>query len=108
MSNEQKIADYYGLDKQLRQLQEECGELIVAVNKYFRKKDWYSVEPPAVLLKEQRKELINELADVIVMINQIVYLMDAHREMNDVMSFKIYRQLKRIEEELLIHDEAFD
>lgn len=39
MNNEaiKKIADTYGFSEQSKQLSEECLELIVAVNKYYRR-----------------------------------------------------------------------
>ncbi len=53
----------YGIQIQLRQLQEECGELITSVNHLFRGR----IEPV---------ELLNELADVEIMIKQIKLFYD--------------------------------
>ncbi len=52
-----------GLQNQLDQTQEECGELIVAISKYRRKK-----------LKNTKQELIGEIADVSIMIKQLCEL----------------------------------
>lgn len=35
-----KIAKHYGYKEQLGQLQEECGELIVAAHKQVKKEKW--------------------------------------------------------------------
>lgn len=86
-----KIADHYGLDSQLNMLQEECAELIQAVNKYKR------IQSPAI---------VEEIADVYIMLAQIVYLLNKKITSVDVeeyivlwMEKKIRRQLKRLEGE---------
>ena len=83
-----KIADNYGLDSQLDILQEECAELIVAVSKFKRGKDTANI--------------IEEIADVEIMLDQIVYLLDKKNNV-DVYAFiglwiekKIRRQLERM------------
>ncbi len=54
----QSALDKYGVDNQLRQLQEECAELIHAVNKYIRND------------KRDPKDLIDEASDVAIMLIQ--------------------------------------
>lgn len=80
----QFICKHYGVENQLIQLAEECQELIEQV--YAKDKT-----------KEQaRNGLIDEIADVYVMLEQVV---DALGLRNDVKSRKIYkinRQLWRI------------
>lgn len=85
------IADHYGLDSQLDILQEELAELIQAVSKYRRCGSVHIVE---------------EIADVYIMLDQIVYLLDKQKQRVDVYDFislmiekKIRRQLRRIDEE---------
>lgn len=84
-----KIADHYGLDSQLNMLQEECAELIQAVNKYKR---------------TRTTAIVEEMADVYIMLYQITYLLNKEVASVDVEDFiamwmekKIRRQLKRIE-----------
>ena len=44
-----------------------------------------------------RKNLIEELADVSIMLQQIIYLINAEDDVEDMIEYKINRQLKRIE-----------
>ena len=85
------IADHYGIDSQLNILQEELSELIQAVSKYRR----YG-----------SPDIVEEIADVYIMLAQVVYLLDKARQSVDVYDFvslmiekKIRRQLNRIQEE---------
>lgn len=82
----QTIAEHYGLDNQLLQAMEECGELIQAISKYKRYKD--------------KLRLIEEIADVQIMINQLVYLLGCEDRVNEMMIIKLKRQTERIKEEL--------
>ncbi len=81
----EKIVDFYGGDKQLRQLQEECAELIVAINKRLR----YGSTKAFV-------NLIEELADVEIMVEQIKYYYRIKDNVNDVKYGKINRQFDRM------------
>lgn len=87
------IADHYGFRNQLAKLWEESGELEMECMKasiahlkgeYF---DFY------------RERLIDEMADVSIMIAQVIYLMGAEEEVQDRMRFKIQRQFSRMEGE---------
>ena len=81
-----EIADHYGIEKQLHQLAEECSELAVEASHSARK---------GVTVK-----IIEEMADVLLMIEQIVYLSGiAIEDIDECISFKIDRQMKRIEAE---------
>lgn len=84
------IADHYGLASQLNILQEELAELIQAVSKYRR---------------GDPSHIIEEIADVEIMLDQVVYLLDKTSSV-DIDQFiglyiekKLRRQLKRIKEE---------
>jgi len=79
------IADHYGLDGQLGILQEECAELIQAVIKYHR--------------NGMEALMVEEMADVLIMIDQITYLLDASHGLDGIIQRKIGRQMKRITEE---------
>ena len=80
------IADHYGIEKQLHQLAEECSELAVEASHSARK---------GVTVK-----IIEEMADVLLMIKQVVYLSGiAIDDVDECISFKIDRQMKRIKEE---------
>ena len=81
-----KIADHYGIKRQMHQLAEECSELAVEASHSARK---------GVTVK-----IIEEMADVLLMIEQVVYLSGiAIDDIDECIRFKIDRQLERIKEE---------
>mgnify|MGYP003533033289 CR=1 FL=1 len=81
------IADHYGLSNQLMKTVEELNELSIECAKSWGK-------------KEIRDNLISEVADVLVMITQIIYLGKIEwKEVEDVMKYKVDRQIQRIKEE---------
>lgn len=91
------IADYYGLDKQCNQTIEECGELIQALAKFNRVKG-NGFDTP-VKLGEAFEMIIEEIADVQICINQLIYLTKRQYEINEITSSKLNRQIRRIDEE---------
>lgn len=85
----EKIARYYGIRSQLGICQEECAELIQAISKYER-----------TCSDEARIGVVEEIADVLIMIRQTAYLMHLDDHILDVyIRAKIDRQLDRIERE---------
>jgi len=52
--------EFWGLERQSRMLQEECAELIVAISHYFRSRT------------NATADLVEELADVYLMLNQLI------------------------------------
>ncbi len=102
MNNEsiRKIADHYGFPEQSRQLAEECSELIVAVNKYYRKCESTSVLTPnnALDLQYCISNITEEIADVSIMIEQMKYLLNIFDDnIEQIIEQKLNRQLERIE-----------
>lgn len=81
------IANIYGYEPQSRQLIEEMAECTQAINKFWRND--YGCD--------YRKNLIEEIADVSIMLQQIIYLLNAENDVDDIVTEKINRQLKRIE-----------
>ena len=80
------IADHYGIKKQLRQLAEECSELAVEASHSPR--------------KGTTVKIIEEIADVQIMIEQIIYLAKIDLcDIEDCINYKLDRQMKRIKEE---------
>lgn len=81
-----KIADHYGFDAQAEKSIEEMAELIVEIKHH-----------------DNYMSAIEELADVKIMIDQLVYLVRKDQENAEYFdyesNFKIERQLKRIAEE---------
>ncbi len=94
-----KILNYYGETKQVRQLMEECAELIQAASKYER--SFESSDTAAVNRAEHN--FIAEVADVLIMIEQITSALFQEPEktniINDMIEYKLNRQLERIEKE---------
>ena len=81
-----EIAEHYGLKNQLRQLAEECSEL--------------SVESSHSARHGTTVKIIEEIGDVMLMIEQVIYLANIDKcDIEDCINYKINRQLKRIEEE---------
>lgn len=67
----------YGHAAQLRQLQEECAELIAAVNHYFRGR------------QDSREELIEEMADVAIMLMELVPPLNHRDEVTNMLDHKL-------------------
>lgn len=84
-----QIADHYGLYSQLSILQEECAELIQAASKYKRNR-----------LIDDYQHIVEEIADVEIMIAQVKYLLKMpNYHVDGVKEEKIKRQLERIKNE---------
>lgn len=81
------VADYYGLANQLKQLAEECSELSVEALHYTRERGG-------------TERISEEIVDVLIMINQIIYLLKNDTEkLEKYADFKLDRQLGRIQRE---------
>lgn len=94
--NEQNIknADYLGYEGQSSQLVEECAELIQAVSKYRRALKGSDGDLKDVTLSN----LIEEIADVEVMLEQVKYLLHIPEEELEAMkTYKINRTRDRIQ-----------
>ena len=89
-----EIIEHYGINKQLKYIHSEYFELDEAILKfentksYFTNHNWY-------------KECIaEEIADVMCMLKQFKEYYDiTDEQIEDIMRFKINRQLERIKEE---------
>ena len=103
MNNEaiKKIADRYGYDAQSRQCIEEMAELTQAINKMWRAKN-NSVNATTsteimrydAIFLSKKKNLIEEIADVQIMLWQMAYLLNA--DVIPIIEQKLNRQLERI------------
>lgn len=76
------IADHYGLEHQLGKCKEELGELIKAIDSL------------------DEKAIVEEIADVEIMTEQLKYLMRTEPSVEIYKDYKIARQLRRISREL--------
>ena len=80
----EKAIEKWGKEAQTIVAMEECAELIQASSKQLRRKD------------KSINHLIEELADVRIMIEQIEYLYGIKNLVEDEMIFKLDRQLERM------------
>lgn len=93
-----KIANTYGYDAQSRQCIEEMAELTQAINKFWRKQlkcgkaDLSDIE----LATQDELNLLEEMADVQIMLWQMEYLLIA--DLNPIIQEKVDRQIQRIED----------
>ena len=84
-----EIFQHYGLDSQLRILQEECAELIQAASKYLRAQE--AGKPIA----QAKVALMEETADVMIMLEQIKSIFTT-TALDAMITSKLNRQLDRI------------
>lgn len=99
----EKIANCYGYEAQSRQCIEEMAELTQAINKYWRKtlecgKYDYNPWDGFMTKSEQYSNLVEEIADVEIMIEEMKYLLSCEKEVDYLIEQKLNRQLERIEE----------
>lgn len=86
----EKVINFYGKKAQCNQAMEECAELIVAINKCLR----YPHDDQRI------NNLIEEIADVIIMICQLkVIFQIPNSEVESMIKFKEDRIIKRFEQE---------
>lgn len=88
-----KIIDRYGLDHQLIQLMEECGELIQKISKYFRAKEVGGKSE----IYQACQDMKLEMADVEVLYDQVRERINfTTDELNNMAAYKIDRTIGRI------------
>ena len=84
-----RAVDTYGKESQINQAFEEMGELIVAINHWRRG-------------RATKADVFSEIADVIIMCDQLCYIVDGTDEgvniCSDIIDQKLKRQEKRLEE----------
>lgn len=92
---------YYGINNQLKKLNEECYEFIEAVKDYEYQKDACEVVGCKDIkehLKKSKEHLEEEFADVCVVLEQFRHHYGiSDEEIKKVMKYKINRQLERME-----------
>lgn len=85
-----EIADYFGYEQQKNMLIEEQAELIQALNKFDRKGT-----------EEFFNNIIEEMADVELMIDQVRYLLDINKEaIEEIKAEKVKRTRSIIDQAL--------
>lgn len=80
--------DFYGSEQQLAQTQEEAAELITAISHYRREREG------------SMAELIEEVADMKIMLRQMTRILDAE-EVNKAVSMKIDRLEKQLKKDAI-------
>ena len=86
IKNCQTIANHYGLKSQSLIAIEEMSELTKELCKDNRGYD-------------RDKDIIEELADVSIMIEQLINLYDCQDDVSKMIDYKLERQLRRMEQE---------
>lgn len=89
------IADHYGYDAQSRQCIEEMAELTQAINKLWRVCG--NGQKTEKSNRECMDNLVEEMADVQVMLLQMAYLLKT--DIQSMVNIKLDRQLERIKNE---------
>ena len=88
------IVGYYGEEEQLVQTAEEAAELGKAAIKL--RKDRMDEGTPAKELAAARFALAEEIADILIMTDQMIYVEGLEHDVQRIMDEKIERQLERI------------
>ena len=95
------IAEHYGYDSQSRQCIEEMAELTLAINKFWRNQlgcgKYELLDAPVYC--EERRNIVEEIADVQITLYQLGYLLDSRLEVSEMITKKLDRQLERIKKE---------
>lgn len=96
-----KIINHYGVKHQLRYFQSEVLELNDAILKEIEiafNSDGGFGDREA--LRKEKNHIAKEIADVMVMLKQFQYFYEIpDKEIEDVMKYKVQRQLERINNE---------
>jgi hypothetical protein len=82
-----KIVKHYGAEHQMEKAIEECKELIEEI-------------VPAIDGLGFVENIVDEIADVEVMINQLKIIFDCFGEVEERIEYKINRQLERMKSEV--------
>lgn len=95
-----EIVSRYGYDAQSRQCIEEMAELTQAINKFWRKdlRCGYGMVDEEILDKTSTayKNLIEELADVEIMLEQMKEMLYCKDAVKEIREEKLKRQIERI------------
>jgi NTP pyrophosphatase (non-canonical NTP hydrolase) len=95
-----KIAEHYGYESQSHQLTEKMGELLQAMNKFYRllkMQEGAKVSPVKLTPIAALHAIAEEIADVTICLEQVAVLTGLEREVMRVKEEKIQRELQRME-----------
>ena len=89
-----KIINHYGIMSQLKYIHSEYFELTEAIMRY--RDDFYYMQEENIL-EHDKEHIAEEIADIMVMLKQFQYYYGIEdKQIEDIMNFKIDRQLERI------------
>ena len=94
-----KIAEHFGLEGQKNQLIEEMAELTQALTKWNRKCGLGQPVASEWSVKALEEHIFEELADVKLVLDQVIHLMECEDQVQQVMKQKIERTFERIGEQ---------
>ena len=89
-----KILEFYGPDAQIRQCIEEMAELTQALCKYERVRG--NGQPTTMTEEECYNNIVEEIADVQVMLEQMKMYFLCSTQVEKIMEQKVERQLERM------------
>ena len=93
-----KIIEHYGINNQQRKLEEEVFELQEAIMELQHYEEYACDFDYQTTLKEQKEHITEELADVMVILEQFKkYYNIPDDEIEKIKEFKVKRQLERID-----------
>lgn len=97
----QKIARHYGYESQSRQCIEEMAELTQAISKYWRASaDGQMKQRTEMPKSEAYDNIMEEIADVQIMLSQLVFLLGMDEgKLFKMIDKKLDRQIERMEHE---------
>ena len=87
------IAEHYGYEAQSRQCIEEMAELIQAINKLWSMRNGGNEAE----YMEAMDHVVDEIADVSIMLKQSKYLLDLESHVDSRIDKKVNRQLQRLD-----------
>lgn len=93
------IADHYGWRIQSQQLIEEMAELTQVICKEKRSRGEGQSIGGTWLYSDIKKHLIEEIADVKLMLEQVIYLLGVETDIKKVINKKVRRTMERISRE---------
>ncbi len=80
------IANHYGIANQMPIAIEEMSELTKEICKYIRGND-------------NLNDIVEEIADVQIMVEQLISLFGIESKVNEMIDYKMLRQMQRMEQE---------
>ena len=90
-----EVAESYNIETQIDVLIEEMSELTKALLKNRRAHKGQTKES----VRNTEQSIIEEVADVEIMIQQIIYLFEIEDEVLEIIESKLVRQLERIKKQ---------